>query len=37
MYTFTSDLNKTEYDNFVSNYSMSSLTQTYNWANIKDL
>lgn len=36
MYTFTSDLNKTEYDNFVSNYSMSSLTQTYNWANIKD-
>lgn len=36
MYTFTSDLNKEEYDNFVDNYSMSSLTQSYNWANIKD-
>lgn len=36
MYTFTSNLNKEEYDQFVLNYSMSSFMQEYNWANIKD-
>lgn len=35
MYRFTSELPKEEYDNFILNYSMASLTQTYNWANIK--
>lgn len=36
MYKFTSNLNKDEYDNFVSNYSMANFMQEYNWANIKD-
>lgn len=36
MYKFTSTLNKKEYDKFVSNYSMTSFMQEYNWANIKD-
>lgn len=36
MYKFTSTLNKKEYDKFVSNYSMASFMQEYNWANIKD-
>ena len=36
MYTFTNNLNKKEYDEFVLNYSMSSFMQEYNWANIKD-
>lgn len=35
MYRFTSELPKEEYDNFILNYSMAPLTQTYNWANIK--
>ena len=36
MYKFNVNLNKKEYDEFVSNYSMSSFMQEYNWANIKD-
>jgi len=36
MYKFTSNLNKDEYDKFVSNYSMASFMQEYNWSNIKD-
>lgn len=36
MYKFTSNLNKKEYDEFVTNYSMASFMQEYNWANIKD-
>ena len=36
MYKFTSNLNKKEYDEFVSNYSMASFMQEYNWSNIKD-
>ena len=36
MYTFTNKLNKEEYDKFVENYSMASIMQEYNWANIKD-
>lgn len=36
MYTFTSNLKKEEYDKFVENYSMPSMMQEYNWANIKD-
>lgn len=36
MYTFTDNLNKEEYDKFVENYSMASIMQEYNWANIKD-
>lgn len=36
MYTFTNNLNKKEYDEFVSNYSMANFMQEYNWANIKD-
>ena len=36
MYKFTSNLNKKEYDKFVSSYSMASFMQEYNWANIKD-
>jgi len=36
MYTFTNNLNKKEYDEFVLNYSMSSFMQEYNWSNIKD-
>lgn len=36
MYTFTSNLQKDEYDKFVENYSMASFMQEYNWANIKD-
>ena len=36
MYTFTNKLNKEEYDKFVENYSMTSIMQEYNWANIKD-
>lgn len=36
MYKFTSNLNQKEYDTFVSNYSMASFMQEYNWANIKD-
>ena len=36
MYKFTSNLSKKEYDNFVSEYSMSSFMQEYNWANVKD-
>lgn len=36
MYKFTSNLDKKEYDEFVSNYSMASFMQEYNWANIKD-
>lgn len=35
MYRFTSELPKEKYDNFILNYSMAPLTQTYNWANIK--
>ena len=36
MYTFTSNLDKKKYDNFVLEYSMSSFMQEYNWSNIKD-
>ena len=36
MYKFTADLNKTEYDNFVENYSMASFMQQYEWGEIKD-
>lgn len=36
MYKFTSNLNQREYDKFVSNYSMASFMQEYNWSNIKD-
>ena len=36
MYTFTNNLDKKEYDEFISNYSMASFMQEYNWANIKD-
>lgn len=36
MYTFTSDLDKKEYDKFVLEYSMASFMQEYNWSNIKD-
>ena len=36
MYKFTSNLNKKEYNKFVSSYSMASFMQEYNWANIKD-
>ncbi|MBE6139395.1 MAG: aminoacyltransferase [Firmicutes bacterium] len=36
MYTFTSNLDKKEYDKFVENYSMASFMQEYEWANIKD-
>lgn len=36
MYTFTDNLSKKEYDNFVENYSMASFMQEYNWANVKD-
>ena len=35
MYTFTSNLEKKEYDKFVKNYSMASFMQEYEWANIK--
>ncbi len=35
MYEFTSNLNKEEYDKFVESYSMASIMQEYNWANIK--
>lgn len=36
MYTFTSNLEKHEYDKFVENYPMASFMQEYEWANIKD-
>ena len=36
MYTFTSNLDKKEYDKFVENYSMANFMQEYNWSNIKD-
>lgn len=36
MYTFTSNLEKKEYDKFVENYPMASFMQQYNWSNIKD-
>ena len=36
MYTFTNNLDKQEYDKFISNYPMASFMQEYNWANIKD-
>ena len=36
MYTFTSDLKKQEYDEFVKNYSMASFMQEYNWSKIKN-
>jgi len=36
MYELNNNLNKKEYDSFVSNYSMVSFMQEYNWANIKD-
>ena len=36
MYKFTSNLNKEEYDKFISNYSMASFMQEYNWSDIKD-
>lgn len=36
MYTFTSNLDKKEYDKFVLEYSMASFMQEYNWSNIKD-
>ncbi len=36
MYSFTSNLDKKEYDQFVKNYSMASFMQEYNWANVKD-
>lgn len=36
MYTFTSNLDKKEYDKFVENYSMASFMQEYEWTNIKD-
>ena len=36
MYTFTDNLDKKEYNKFVENYSMASMMQEYNWANIKD-
>lgn len=36
MYTFTSNLEKNEYDKFVENYPMASFMQEYEWANIKD-
>jgi len=36
MYTFTNKLSKKEYDSFVSNYSIASFMQEYNWSNIKD-
>ena len=35
MYSFTSNLNKKEYNDFIKNYSMASFMQEYNWANIK--
>ena len=36
MYKFTSNLNKKEYDKFVTNYSTASFMQEYNWSDIKD-
>lgn len=36
MYTFSTCLNKKEYDKFIENYSMASFMQEYNWANVKD-
>lgn len=36
MYTFTSNLEKKEYDKFIENYSMASFMQEYEWSNIKD-
>jgi len=36
MYTFTSNLNKKEYNEFVENYSMASFMQEYEWANVKN-
>lgn len=36
MYTFTSNLKKEEYDEFIKNYSSSNFMQEYNWANIKN-
>ena len=36
MYEFNSELSKKEYDNFISEYSMASFMQDYNWSNIKD-
>ena len=35
MYTFTSNLDKKEYNKFVENYSMVSFMQEYEWANVK--
>ena len=31
MYTFSTCLNKKEYDKFIENYSMASFMQEYNW------
>lgn len=36
MYTFTSNLEKKEYDKFIENYSMASFMQEYEWSNIKN-
>lgn len=36
MYTFTENLPKKDYDNFLKNYSMASFMQEYNWANVKE-
>lgn len=36
MYTFTSNLNKKEYNKFIENYSMASFMQEYEWSSIKD-
>lgn len=36
MYTFTNNLKKEEYDEFVKNYSSANFMQEYNWANIKN-
>lgn len=36
MYTFSDNIDKNEYDNFVSNYQMASIMEEYNWCNVKD-
>ena len=35
MYKFKVDIDKKEYNKFISNYSMAPITQDYRWANVK--
>ncbi len=36
MYEFKVDIDKKEYNKFISNYSMAPITQDYRWANVKN-